>query len=368
MESVRLRPELRFNSQDCYVLDLRWDAESRTPESPQAAQTFEWTARLINPRGKPYEPNFWLIEMHTRLLRDVALGKVDGPEQVLLEAFFTPGRLNKWPQFVALGRDGKLNGETRFEQKQVTVAAASLARHGYVALFPNYWYCPALFAADDGNYVARIGNAYGGNLLLGVESPGAVLKAGIELRHRFVYAVVAGQDTSEAAFERIHRAYGFAGGPTYDLRLERGVVLEKTFALTLKADRYAVRGSLESPNLPSCLLVVMEDLCPNWDAGVFDLKTKQLRRFGTLEGRGYFTLDGRAARHFAAGNLIVCDHREVRLHLTRNADGWVVVAHNPTDTALETTVAVPDWLALLPAASRKVALPPGGTVTIALTR
>jgi hypothetical protein len=125
-----------------------------------------------------------------------------------------------------------------------------------------------------------------------------------------------------------------------------------------------VRGALESIQLPSCLLVTVDGLCPNWDAGLLDLKTNELRRFGTLEGRGYFTLAGTGSHDFAAGNLLTCHHPDVRLNLKRSGEAWVVDAHNPTEANLETTIVVPDWLTILPRVRRTLALPAGSTTTI----
>lgn len=366
VERVRARPELRFNSEDCYVLDLRWDGDSRTPGAPDGARFYECLARLVNPRGKPYTPNFWLIETETKILRDITLGDVEGPEQIFFEAMFLPGRLNKWPSFLMLAPKGKLRGRTAFAAGKVTLPAAPLARRGYVALLPNYWYCPAVFVLDEHEYVARIANAFGGNVLLGVESPRAVLRAGTRLKHRFLYAVVAGPDTREEAFERIYRAYGFSGAPAYDVQLDEGVVLDTTFALTLRAEERAVAGSLRIDDLPSGLLVQIDGLCPNWDAGILDTESGKLRRFGILDGRGYLTLHGPLNMRFAAGNLLICDHEGVRLHLRQSKSGWLVEAHNPTASVVTTTIRAPQWLNIAPPFSNAVTLRPGDTRTFPL--
>lgn len=190
VERVLARPELRLNSQDCYVLDLRWDGESRTPGAPDGARFCETVVRLVNPRGKAYELNFWLIETRASILRNFELGEVEGPEQVSFEAMFLPGWLNKWPLFLVLTPDGELRGETAFAEGKVSLPAAPLAHRGYAAVLPNYWYCPAVLVPDEHRYVVRIANAFGGNVLLGLESPGAVLRAGTRLEYRLVYAVL----------------------------------------------------------------------------------------------------------------------------------------------------------------------------------
>lgn len=70
-------------------------------------------------------------------------------------------------------------------------------------------------------------------------------------------------DTGEEAVDRIYRAYGFGGEPAYDVQLDRGTVVDKTFALTVRAEEYAASGSLRTGDLPFGLLVQIDGLCAN---------------------------------------------------------------------------------------------------------
>lgn len=362
--SVLYNCKLVFNSEDAYVLDLHWNAGSRMPLAPKGSEYFEWQARLINPRGRPYEPNFWWINTQTGILKDIQLGKSQGPEIRLLDAFFVDNENNQWPQFVAQGKEEKLTGATLFEEKRVTLASAPLARHGYVGLSQNYLFSLALYGADQGDYVARIANDRGaGNMVLGLSAPNQLLKTGALLRNRFLYTAVGGTESAANVFADIYSTYGFASAPASQVKLQRGRLLDQVFEVNIEASQFGAIGTWSEAKLPSCLLVQVQKLNPKWDAFLIDLETKTPRRVGIYETTGLTTLRCEKQQTVFIGNPIICSHSEIGISiLDLDKDHIELEVHNPANSRVTTNLTSQRGLeSIFPVLRQSVEMGPGET-------
>jgi hypothetical protein len=237
-----------------------------------------------------------------------------------------------------------------------------------VALYPDFYGAFGVYPLDH-PYVFRL---EGATVTVGYDFAGRSVKAGEQVRGRWL--VVRGkfgatEQEDAAGFEELRQLYGFAGKPAYDVKVSRGQVESQVFTLVLQADGYAAEATVTPAPLPNDLPLLVRGVTENWDAGMLDLDTvgaepcARLRRCGVFEGAAYLTLDiNKAPRHIVVGNLLTCDHPQVKLSLLQDKDGWRIEAHNPTEQAVQTTVQVAAWLkGLVPPVKAAVRLRPGET-------
>ena len=147
------------------------------------------------------------------------------------------------------------------------------------------------------------------------------------------------------------------------MKVSRGQVESQVFTLVLQADGYAAEATGTPAPLPNDLPLLVRGVVENWDAGMLDRDTGELRRCGVFEGTAYLTLDiNQKPRRIVVGNLLTCDHPQVKLSLLQDQDGWRIEAHNPTEQNVQTTVQVAAWLkGLVPPVKAAVRLRAGET-------
>ena len=112
----------------------------------------------------------------------------------------------------------------------------------------------------------------------------------------------------------------------------------------------------------------------NWTCGYYEPKTGLYRPLGSANGITYAQVYAAAANvELVIGNVVTCNQPEVRLSVVQQTDaegkptgGWDVEAHNPTDTALQTSFAVPAAFSLMKQRSHTALLPAGETVKFTL--
>jgi hypothetical protein len=92
--------------------------------------------------------------------------------------------------------------------------------------------------------------------------------------------------------------------------------------------------------LPAYLPITVAGLHQNWTAVYMDRVNSRWRPIGLLEGTAYVQLDPtKAEQSFFVGHPAVCDNKEISLQLTQTGgETWKLEAHNPTSSALKTTI------------------------------
>ncbi len=374
-DEVLYQNRLVFCSEDAHVLDLEWNKDSRNPLTPEGPRMFEWKARFINPRGKPHEPNFWLIETSVKVLRDIRLGERQGPEIVLLDGISPASLAREWPRFVIAGKDGKVRGDISFADplKPVLAGEVPLRAGGYIALPSNRWFTPAFYPLDGGEYTAHVGNskevlglaespANGVNIQIGRNLPKGTVPAGTVWKCRFLYVAASGEDTGEEFLDRLGAAYGLSGGAGPRVEVRQGRRLPGSFDVQVEAAGHRAVVAIAQAELPSCLVIQVRRLNPNWEAVILDVKSRSWRKMGIYETTGLTTHRCDSARELFLGHPYVCDDPEIRLALRESKDGLGLEVHNPRPHEVEVVVSSQkESTTVFPKLHRRIALAAGET-------
>jgi hypothetical protein len=234
-----------------------------------------------------------------------------------------------------------------------------------MALYPHPFGVPAVFAFERAHFT--IHEAFGApQLSIGDDLVGSQPKAGDRIDRRYLFVLTAGGEGDKELFAQIHDVYGFDGRPSYDISVQRGTLLDVTYAPRLMADSYRVCCKISKADLPNLLGLSVAGLNENWDAGVYDFDEKKLaKRVAIHEGAGYLVLDTSQARNVFIGNLLLADDPDAKINvLELGPVGGRAIVHNPTPGRMTTEVRLPAELADIPALQRKIALPGGGETEI----
>jgi hypothetical protein len=142
---------------------------------------------------------------------------------------------------------------------------------------------------------------------------------------------------------------GLVGDPAYTLELETGRLVATRLVLTLDAQGAGVACRIPQADLPMSIPIVIRGLNPNWPAFLIDRETGRWRPLGMLEDTAYATLDTLPQDwNLYLGHPVTASHPEAVLSLTQiSPEEWVLEAHNPTDSAMDLTVAQSPYAGLL---------------------
>lgn len=151
-------------------------------------------------------------------------------------------------------------------------------------------------------------------------------------------------EDAEAALLKMRDGFGLADGkPAYALEVTRGEALDRRYLLRVAAEEGGARLRLPAADLQQRLPIRVEGLADNTTAGVIDFGRNEWKPLDVIDGALYTTLDTQRGDHdLYIGNLLACDHPDLRLTLLpANADGRTVIkVHNPTETAITANIFV----------------------------
>ncbi len=353
-----------FSSPDCMISDNHYaDANAR--------------ARVRYVIWRPAVPGDVLIMVDDliRIKKNIQLERRSQGAQVGLFAASSSAGVRYYSHYQFVTADGKkTQGEFHPPQKQIFTPLRLRTRQGgYAALWPNAAGNCAVYPIGRHTYDLRLSlsnaggsgwNHYGNYIGLGYRASQQTLQAGSVLRAKFLFVLDAGKG-APADFQFIRNAYGLAGLPAYHVALQHGRVLGTTYALILQASNDYVRGDVSKAKLPDDHLgVVVKGVNDNWDAGIYDTKTRVLRRVGTYHGAAYVLLNTGHANDFIIGNLAFADPPFIKLTVLKfGGHALTVIAQNPADETVAATVG-----SLFSNQTRTCLLSAGGTATIHLAR
>ena len=240
-----------------------------------------------------------------------------------------------------------------------------LPEGGYVTVQSHPFGVPAVFTFEPASYT--IHEEFGAPVLsVGDQLRGRLPEAGDRLERQLLFVLTPGGERDTDLVASIHDLYGFDGTPSYRITTERGSVRSTRFAPVLVAERHAVVCRITSPDLPNPLGLRVHGLNPNWDAALFDLERKTLKRFATHAGIGYIALNTPCAVHCVLGNLVVADSPDVVINvLALRPEGGALVVHNPRAEPVETRLSCAADIPGVPRLETRVTIPGGAEVSVA---
>lgn len=359
-ESAVARRDMVFACGDCNMLDNYYETKFYPGTFVTPTELADSCSRMISFTPRPYSYNMMLIEQEITFKQDLKFSQRDGAEVVGLTVSGPSEVFNKYSY-----NDGIGNKQSGERNDPITIKEGVINPGGYIALYPDFYGSFGVYALDN-SCVFRLENA---TVTLGYDLAGKSVRAGDKLYGRWLLVrgkFGATEKEDADGFEEIRSLYGLGGKIAYNMNFEIGTIKDYAFALTLQADKYQVKGTIASAPLPNELPIIVKGLSNNWDAGMIDLDTKELRRCGVFGNSAYLTLDiNKKSRNIVIGNLVACSNLEIKLTLFKENDNWYIEAHNPTDQEIRAEIQVAEWLRdILPEYNQSVSLQPGSMLRI----
>lgn len=328
--------DMVFASGDVNIMDNHFSyniAGNRDVSTP----VMDSNTRIVafTPRASSY--NMLILEDKTTFKKDFTFGDRQGPDLTLLGLGGSDKSFLNYTYFNS-------NGVKRTGKREKDIVD-TVPVGGYFSLWPDFYGSFAVYPLS----APEVFSLHGANLDIGRKMAGVTIPAGTTLMDSMMVVRDKFGEETDRGFDRLRALYGFANPPAYRVHLSRGEVVKTPLVVVLGASAYRVVGQITPAPLPNNLPVQVLGVNGNWDAGVYDLRQGRLRRMGVFNGAGYFTADVAGGLNFVAGNLLLANNPDVRLHLFvgdgRTAE---VEVHNPTDQPLMAhVIGCPDipWLA-----------------------
>ena len=160
-------------------------------------------------------------------------------------------------------------------------------------------------------------------------------------------------------------AMGLNGRTPYALALTRGKLDRVAFLAEMTPDRAGVAGEVKQvADIPYRLPLQMKGMNPRWPAGIWR-DGEPVDFSAVFENTAWPRLDVGKKGKFYAGSLLTADNPDIVLEFCKwTKDAVKVEVHNPTDVAIETTIATPVEITDLKAVKQKVSVPAGSTVYV----
>lgn len=336
------------------------------PFRPLAPYTAEVREVALNKR--PHDLSLTVVESTIRLRQDSVFDP-GNPTSVQLAQMWPTPRPGEYDQFAfALPGirtiAGLLPPPTAPFVYEGPVPAGS-----YYAIYPCLTGAQGLMVIDEGYHMRVEGSSNWVRGYLNISRPGEKLAAGTELPFRYL-CVVGDYDgpATNAEFEWVRESFGITGNPAYEVSARQGSVKGTRLWLDLQAVEGGFTGRLQKTTtrrLPQRVPIRVYGLNPHWSAAVWDRARRTLEPFGQGDGVGYASVDlDRGPADVYIGNLVTCDAPELRLWVVEEGEDRVrVVAQNPTDQPLTTTVRSGQGYDRVPAFARPLTVPPGDQVS-----
>ncbi len=276
--------------------------------------------------------------------------------------------------------------------------AAWMPDGGFAALYPQAFRGSVGFVAlQEGlRFFAFDGGRGYYNLRGWLGDDNRALKAGDKLQYRYLGIVSPLDPWPDIRFVTdVIETLGINGKTAYTVKPRIGAVLGTRYTLKLKAEGYGFAGRITQARLPLHLPTLVAGLNPRWHAGIWykgrtaltvaewvvnDMNQRfavrkrrnvvnEIQSFPVMDdGTGFLQVDTSILdKEVFIGNLLVCDNPQVWLTLVDRRPGKAAfVAHNPADDPITCTVRPAPGFTLLGRFSRKVELPAGASVRVAI--
>ncbi len=293
--------------------------------------------------------------------------------------------------------------ETSQNRKTVKIVPGNkitglLKRNESVAIFPdmNRGALGIIGLSDNLHYEISADKSGNATLALTLDPGKKTFTAGDLYTYRYLW-IMGGfsSDPNDRFIQDITEKLGLCGKTAYSVVPEKGEVVDKTFTLKLHSAQKSFSGKVRAAKLPFNLPVLISGLNPNWDAGILykgentllipewsvtrynQLLVNQnakkfideLQRIPVLpDGTGFLQVDTEFGdRNVFIGNLLTADNPDIRLTLLDSRPGkQAFEAHNPTDKPITCTVKPGKGFGLLGEFTRKITVPAGSSLRVAL--
>lgn len=212
-----------------------------------------------------------------------------------------------------------------------------------------------------------------GDTFVGMGRDGQEVKAGTVMEYRFALATVADQreHDEEAFLKQTATTLNMAGGQAgYPVSMRTGTIEDATYFLTLRAEQNEARFNIGSQQLMADLNFRIRGVEDNGCAAVYSSTRPWFRFIAALDETAYFQDSIAQPADIWAGNVFVCDNKEVKIALVmdgqQQGDMPFIEAHNPTQQEVKTRVWSPPHTPVFGGIRREVTLSAGDSIRIML--
>ena len=316
----------------------------------------------FHPYGRPAPV---VCEMELKFLKDVTF-----PEGKPLPCVVSAGRWASglWPgqyDHYTIRAGGQTVGGALQQEGGYGIGQVPAQPGDYVSLYPSLWGSGTIMALDEGLSLDASASKSGVMSFWRFQLPKRQFKAGESLTGTLLFVKGSYPEApNNALAEAIRGKMGLNGPPAYGLKPTRGEVLSTLYRVRAKAQGGAWAAQLTPASLPLLLPIEVSGLQSNWEAFLYDQKTKLMRPVPVVEGTGYVSLDTTNGADMIVGHPVTCDRPEVKLVVLETGGKWSVVLHNPTEKPLDVALVGTDGFPGVAGLKQTVTVPGRASVTV----
>jgi hypothetical protein len=212
---------------------------------------------------------------------------------------------------------------------------------------------------NPGDWIAVYGSPLGGMALYPRDRSlcGRVNGSSVELRYRWSAPIVkqgttfktsllavgapftVGKDNADFA-GHFADVFGLDGPPAYSAQVLQGKLIDRWCFFHLDGQGRGAEVKVGKCDLPAYLPLKVDNLNPNWSAGLYEVGTRRYRPIGLLHTTGLAQMDpAQGDLEVFVGHPFFADNPDIHLSYmeTGNREAQLEV-HNPTDQTLQVTV------------------------------
>lgn len=332
-----------------------------------------WNYRRGKEGSERYEGNLYLHEGEIKFKKDAVL---DGSVPIPLVAM--QGDFDKARGFggtlAVVDRDKGPITVSGDDAKKPAVGQGHLAPGGYAAVLPYGKLHVAFYASPENDYVYSA-SLPGSPIQIGLGESGMAVKAGDVIKYQYATALFLDKGDSDilksGRLTQTSKVLNLAGKKIgYPVNMKAGEIVDSTFFLTVKAKGNEAAFTVGPEKLNIDLPIRIEGVADNGCVAVFSSDRKWFLFVPVYEGTAYFQESIDEANEIWAGNLVLCDNKDVRITAVidgqkEGAEPWIEV-HNPTDKEISAKIWSPEHAPLFGAATGTVKIPAGDSVKMKL--
>ncbi len=157
------------------------------------------------------------------------------------------------------------------------------------------------------------------------------------------------------------------------INVAKGKLTEHFVGATIEAERGVCALKInKTPFKTNSVPLIVKRINSNWTCGYFEPMSGLYRTIGSADGVAYAQVDAsRENIDAVVGNVVTCDHPELRILATRDTDAegkptgtWRLELLNPSATPIETTLFIDPAFSLIKSRTAKASIAPKGHVTL----
>ncbi|MBI4025885.1 MAG: hypothetical protein HY360_12945 [Verrucomicrobia bacterium] len=340
-----------------------WESTEPVQEPKDVTVSVRW----LDFAKRYRDPGFTLVEGTLTFLRD---GDLDPGQEVnpLLHQMMNASTDLNTPAFSieGAGTGGRLAGLTSKDSSPLITGP--IAQGGYVALLPCLWGAGAVLMLDPGHTVSAAMARPQIYAQFGLAMGGQKVRKGQEIRYRFLAGRgILGAESSDREWREFVAKMGFNGKPAYAPAATQGQILSAVYLLEGETKDNGFAATIAKAALPVRLPICVHPVNPKWSAAIANVADGSFLPMGVIETeqKAYATWDaGKESEEIYAGNIVMCDSKDLILTAVCAGSQWEVDAHNPTEKPVTATLRGAAKFKPLSALKQQVEVPPGQSVVI----